>query len=146
MERTRRVRLFSSYFEIAVTTKMLQESWRNGCNCGKSYVKIRSRQLDYTCFHKYRFERWKVWRKELCLDETRGMLRTYLRIFFVSTAAKLRFHNFFFPRRGRSREFFSPFLFRVPQLFPPLSSSRFFRDGCRGCKNRRRVVIEGARA
>lgn len=29
MERTRRVRLFSSYFEIAVTTKMLQESWRN---------------------------------------------------------------------------------------------------------------------
>lgn len=111
MERTRRVRLFSSYFEIAVTTKMLQESWRNGCNCGKSYVKIRSRQLDYTCFHKYRFERWKVWRKELSRWDAWNASNVFKDIFRLDRG-QTSFPQLF-PQAGKK-----------PRIFLPISLSR----------------------
>lgn len=67
------------------------------------------------------------------------------RIFFDSTATKLRFQ---LSPLGSNYEFFSPFL-SSSSYFVLLFSSFYGapgREWCRGCKNRRRVVIEGARA
>lgn len=67
------------------------------------------------------------------------------RIFFDSTATKLRFK---LSPLGSNYEFFSPFL-SSSSYFVLLFSSFYGapgREWCRGCKNRRRVVIEGARA